>query len=157
MPKLRGEEKKKFFYGMKSREWFSQVISACQMRALFKADNNDLRVVTKQKVNKLTDAITRIECYAHIYTQYLIRLMTEGLLPEKNDSGDIDFFLYATDDDHVVATNDKKWIALADAAGFALEYASMDTVKLHWPKIGDAQRRILQGIASCAMLQSIAK
>ena len=119
MPKLRGEGKKKFFYGMKSREWFSQVISACQMRALFKADNNDLRVVTKQKVNKLTDAITRIECYAHIYTQYLIRLMTEGLLPEKNDSGDIDFFLYATDDDHVLATNDKKWIALADAAGFS--------------------------------------
>ena len=118
MPKLRGEGKKKFFYGMKSREWFSQVISACQMRALFKADNNDLRVVTKEKVNKLTDAITRIECYSHIYTQYLIRLMTEGLLPEKNDSGDIDFFLYATDDDHVVATNDKKWRALADTAGF---------------------------------------
>lgn len=119
MPKLRGEDKKKFFYGMKSREWFSQVISACQMRALFKADKNDLRVVTKQKVNKLTDAITTIECYSHIYTQYLIRLMTEGLLPKKNDSGDIDFFLYATDGDHVVTTNKKKWIALADAAGFS--------------------------------------
>lgn len=119
MSKLRGEDKKKFFYGMKSREWFSQVISACQMRALFKADNNDLRVVTKEKVNKLTDAITRIECYSHIYTQYLIRLLTEGLLPKKNDSGDIDFFLYATDDDHVVATNDKKWRALADTAGFS--------------------------------------
>ena len=119
VPKLRGEDKKKFFYGMKSREWFSQVISACQMRALFQADENDLRVITKQKVNKLTDAITRIECYAHIYTQYLIRLMTEGLLPKKNDSGDIDFFLYATDDDHVVATNDKKWRALADTAGFS--------------------------------------
>ena len=119
MPKLQGEKKKKFFYGMKSREWFSQVISACQMRALFQADENDLRVITKQKVNKLTDAITRIECYAHIYTQYLICLMTQGLLPKKNDSGDIDFFLYATDDDHVVATNNKKWRALADTAGFS--------------------------------------
>ena len=119
VPKLRGEKKKKFLYGMKSREWFSQVISACQMRAFFKADNNDLRVVTKQKVNKLTDAITKIEFYAHMYTYYLIRLMTEGLLPKKNDSGDIDFFLYATDDDHVVATNEKKWSALADTAGFS--------------------------------------
>ena len=119
VPKLRGEKKKKFLYGMKSREWFSQVISACQMRAFFKADNNDLRVVTKQKVNKLTDAITKIEFYAHMYTHYLIRLMTEGLLPKKNDSGDIDFFLYATDDDHVVATNEKKWSALADTAGFS--------------------------------------
>ncbi len=119
VPKLRGEEKKKFLYGMKSREWFAQVISACQMRAFAKADKNDLSVVTKEKVNKLTDAITKIECYSHIYTHYLIRLMTEGLLPQKNDSGDIDFFLYATDNDHVVATNDKKWIVLADAAGFS--------------------------------------
>ncbi len=118
VPKLRGKKKKKFLYEMKSREWFSQVISACQMRAFFKADNNDLRVVTKQKGNKLTDAITRIEFYAHMYTYYLIRLMTEGLLPKKSDSGDIDFFLYATDDDHVVATNEKKWSALADTAGF---------------------------------------
>ncbi len=118
VPKLRGEKKKKFLYEMKSREWFSQVISACQMRAFFKADNNDLRMVTKQKGNKLTDAITRIEFYAHMYTYYLIRLMTEGLLPKKSDSGDIDFFLYATDDDHVVATNEKKWSALADTAGF---------------------------------------
>ena len=104
---------------MKSREWFSQVISACQMRAFFKADNKDLRMVTKQKVNKLTDAITKIEFYAHMYTYYLIRLMTEGILPKKNDSGNIDFFLYATDDDHIVATNKKKWSALADTAGFS--------------------------------------
>ncbi len=119
VPKLRGGKNKKFLYGMKSREWFAQVISSCQVRAFAKADKNDLRVVTKQKVNKLTDAITRIECYSHLYTQYLIRLMMEGLLPQKNDSGDIDFFLYATDDDHILATNDKKWIALADAAGFS--------------------------------------
>ena len=119
VPKLRGEKKKKFLYEMKSREWFSQVISACQMRAFFKADEKYLRVVTKQKVNRLTDAITKIEFYAHLYTYYLIRLMTEGLLPQKNDSGDIDFFLYATDDDHVVATNEKKWSALADTAGFS--------------------------------------
>ena len=134
MPKLQGGEKKKFLYEMKSREWFSQVISACQMRALFKADKNDLSVVTKQKVNKLTDVITRIECYSHIYTQYLIRLMTEGLLPKKNDSGDIDFFLYATDDDHVLATNDKKWIALADAAGFTHRIRKYGRNKAAQPK-----------------------
>lgn len=50
---------------------------------------------------------------------YLLRLMTEGLLPDKNDSGDIDFFLYSIDDDHVVVTNEKKWINIAEAAGFA--------------------------------------
>ena len=119
MPKLRGDRKKRFHAKIRSEEWLTQFIFACQKRAIFKADKDDLNVVTKQKVNKLTAAITRIECYAHIYTQYLIRLMTEGLLPQKNDSGDIDFFLYSTDDDHVLATNDKKWIALANAADFS--------------------------------------
>ena len=116
VPKLRGEEKKKFLAGMKSKEWSARIISACQMRAFFKADKKDLGVLTKQRAHELAAAIPKIECYTHLYTHYLIRLMTEGLLPKKNDSGDIDFFLYSVDDDHVVATNDKKWFAIADSA-----------------------------------------
>ena len=119
VPKLQGEEKERFLAGMKSREWSARIISACQMRAFFKADKNDLRVFTKQRANGLAAAIPKIECYSHIYTHYLIRLMTEGVLPKKNDSGDIDFFLYSTDDDHVVATKDNRWINIAEAAGFA--------------------------------------
>ena len=118
VPKLQGEEKKRFLDGMKSGEWFVQAISACQMRAFIKADAKALGVSTKEKVDELVAAIPRMECYTLMYTHYLIRLMAEGLLPKKNDSGDIDFFLYSTDDDHVVATNEKKWIAIADAAGF---------------------------------------
>ncbi len=118
VPKLQGEEKKRFLDGMKSREWFAQAISACQMRAFIKADAKALGVFTKEKVDELVAAIPKIECYTRMYTHYLIRLMTEGVLPKKNDSGDIDFFLYSTDGDHVVATNEKKWIALAEAAGF---------------------------------------
>ena len=117
VPKLRGEEKERFLAGMRSEEWLTQAISACQIRAFVQADKDDVRVFSAQR---LTDAIPRVECYAHMYTQYLIRLMTEGILPKKNDSGDIDFFLYATDDDHVIAIKEKKWIALANAANFAL-------------------------------------
>ena len=116
VPKLRGEEKKRFLAGMRSEEWRAQIISACQIRAFAQADEDDLRVFSGQR---LTAAIPKVEGYARMYTQYLIRLMTEGLLPQKNDSGDIDFFLYSTDDDHVVATNEKKWIDLANTAGFA--------------------------------------
>ena len=119
VPKLRGEEKKKFLAGMKSREWFARIISACQIRAFFKADKNDLGVFTKQKADELTAAIPKIECYSCMYMHYLIRLMTEGFLPQQNDSGDIDFFLYSIDDDHIVATKDKRWINIAKAAGFA--------------------------------------
>ncbi len=119
VPKLRGEEKKRFLAGMRSEEWRAQIISACQMRAFAKANKNDLRLFSKQRAHELAAAISKMECYTHMYTQYLIRLMTEGLLPKKNDSGDIDFFLYSTDNDHVVATNEKKWIDLANTAGFA--------------------------------------
>ena len=119
VPKLRGEAKDRFLAGMKSREWFAQAISACQMRAFIKADTEALGRITRKKVDDLVAAIPKIECYTHIYTQYLIRLMTEGLLPGKNDSGDIDLFLYSIDDDHIVATNEKRWIALADVAGFS--------------------------------------
>jgi hypothetical protein len=45
-------------------------------------------------------------------------LLTHGALPEENDSGDLELFLYSTDDDHVVATSEKKWKRMADAAGF---------------------------------------
>ena len=113
-PKLRGEEKKKFLAGTKSREWFAQIISACQMRAFFKADE-----IAKLREHEFDAVIPKIECYSRMYTQYLIRLMTEGVLPEQNDSWDIEFFLYSLDDDHIVATKDKRWINIAKAAGFA--------------------------------------
>ena len=114
VPKLRGEEKKKFLAGMKSREWSARIISACQMRAFFKAD-----IPTKLRAHEFAAAIPKIECYSRMYTHYLIRLMTEGFLPQQNDSGDIDLFLYSIDDDHVVATKDNRWINIAKAAGFA--------------------------------------
>ena len=119
VPKLRDAEKEKFLAGMKSREWSARIISACQMRAFFKADKNDLGVCTKQKAGGLVAAIPKIECYSRMYTHYLIRLMTEGFLPQQNDSGDIEFFLYSIDDDHVVATSENRWINIAKAAGFA--------------------------------------
>ncbi len=119
VPKLRNEEKEKFLSGMKSEELSARVISACQMRAFLKADKDDLRVFSKQRANELAAAIPKVACFTQMYKHYLLRLMTEGLLPDKNDSGDIDFFLYSTDGDHVVVTNEKKWINIAEAAGFA--------------------------------------
>ena len=119
MPKLRGDEKQRFLMGMRSREWFAQVIAGCRMRAFIKSDTSALEKITRKKVDDLVAAIPMIECYTHIYTQYLIRLMTGGLLPKKNDSGDIDLFLYSTDEKNIVVTKEKRWIALAETAGFA--------------------------------------
>ena len=70
------------------------------MRAFFKADE-----ITNLREHEFAAAIPKIERYSRMYTRYLIRLMTEGFLPQKNHSGDIEFFLYSIDDDDVVATN----------------------------------------------------
>ena len=134
VPKLRGDEKQRFLAGMRSREWFAQVIAGCQMRAFMKADASTLGIVTKEKVDDLVAAIPKLECFTHIYTQYLIRLMSEGLLPRKNNSGDIDLFLYSINDDHIVATKEKKWIALAEAAGFT------QRIRNYGYPLGDAER-----------------
>lgn len=119
VPKLRGDEKAKFLNMLKSAELSTQVISACQMRAFAKADKDDLRVVSKQRAKELAAAIPKVACFTEMYKHYLLRLMAEGLLPDKNDRKAMDFFLYSTDDDHVVVTHEKKWIDLAEVAGFA--------------------------------------
>ena len=120
LPKLRGEKKERLLALMRSKEGPPIfLISACQKRAFLKTDRNDLGVPKSELATTIPKIIPKIECYIRMYANYIIRLMTEGLLPKKNDSGDIEFFLYSTDDDHIVATNDRTWIDIADAAGFA--------------------------------------
>jgi hypothetical protein len=57
----------------------------------------------------ITEAVKSLSCYCGVYTQYLIRLLTRGALPGPNDSGDIELFLHAVDDEHIVVTSEKKW------------------------------------------------
>jgi predicted nuclease of predicted toxin-antitoxin system len=59
-----------------------------------------------------------VTCYALLYTHYLIKLLTEDMLPQMNDSGDLELFLYATDDNHVIATSEKRWLDIAVRGGF---------------------------------------
>lgn len=73
---------------------------------------------SKESVPKLLAAIDYMTCYAGVYTRYLIRVLTEGALPERNDSGDLELFIYAIDDEHVVVTGEKKWVRMCHDAGF---------------------------------------
>jgi len=66
----------------------------------------------------ITKAVHSLSCYCSIYTKYLTRLLTVGALPDPNDSGDIELFLYAVDDEHIVVTSERKWIRMAEGAGF---------------------------------------
>jgi hypothetical protein len=118
VPRLKGGAKRAFLQETTTSEWPITLLVACQERALSGAISNKLLVPTKTTVPRLLDAIAALSCYCAVYTQYLIRLLTAGALPERNDIGDLQLFLYAIDDDHVVVTLEKKWKRIADAAGF---------------------------------------
>lgn len=116
VPKMRGADKKKFLESTQSTEWFSALLIACQDRALLNAKPGRHLVPTAAHVATLSRAIADVAAYCAIYTQYLIRLMTDGALPEPNDSGDLELLLYSIDDDHIVVTSEKKWKTMATKA-----------------------------------------
>jgi hypothetical protein len=119
VPRLTGQNKTNFLAQSTSTQWAMQIIVGCQDRALLAAKTGTVGPPTKATVVKLSTAIQTVSCYCALYTQYLIRLLTEGALPDENDSGDLELFLYSTDDDYVVATSEKKWKTMAENAGFA--------------------------------------
>jgi hypothetical protein len=119
VPKLKGREKQHFLSYMQSPEWSQALLLACQERAFLGAKRGRHLLPTPATVTALVGAIVATSAYCAVYTQYVIRLMTEGALAEPNDSGDLEFFLYSVDDDHVVVTSEKKWKMVAARANFS--------------------------------------
>jgi len=118
VPRLTGKARDEFLRSTTTEEWALTLVVDCHHRALLGAKRNRSLVPTQDTVQTILAAITSIECYCAVYTHYLIRLLTAGALPKPNDSSDLELFLYAVDDDHVVVTSDKIWKKIADAAGF---------------------------------------
>lgn len=116
VPRMKGADKKNFLASTQSNDWFSALLIACQDRALLGAKRGPHLVPTAAHVTALSRAIEDVAAYCSIYTQYLIRLMIDGALPEPNDSGDLELLLYSVDDDHVVVTSEKKWKTMATRA-----------------------------------------
>jgi hypothetical protein len=118
VPRLRGAAKDAFINQTRHPGWNPTLVVNCHRRALMGARKNQSIVATTEAATTVNRAVASLTCYCSVYTQYLLRLLTHGALPEENDSGDLELFLYSTDDDHVVATSEKKWKRMADAAGF---------------------------------------
>jgi hypothetical protein len=118
VPKLKGKARDDFLLTTRSTEWASALVLACQERALLCAKKDISLLPTKASAITLAAAIDKVACYCSVYTHYLLWLLTEGALPKRNDSGDIELFLYAIDDNNVVATSETKWVKFANDAGF---------------------------------------
>jgi hypothetical protein len=118
VPHLTGEMKQAFLRNTRNPNWGLTLIINCHKRALLGASKIQSDVPTSDAVKTISSALSALECYCGVYTQYLIRLLVDGALPEENDSGDLELFLYAADDQHVVVTSEKKWKRMAEKAGF---------------------------------------
>jgi hypothetical protein len=116
-PHLTGEREALFLADSSSEEWMMTLVKACQDRSFFKAKRPKAFVPTTAFAKKLVAAVDGVMGYCLVYTHYLIKLMTEGMMPQMNDSGDLELFLYSTSDDWVVATSEKRWIDIATRAG----------------------------------------
>lgn len=118
VPKLRGTARAAFLATTTSSEWFTALTAGCHRRALLGTHRGPHLIPNAAQVPALLKGIHGVSAYCAIYTQYLCRLLADSALPEPNDSGDLELFLYATDDDHAVVTSERKWVALAARAGY---------------------------------------
>jgi hypothetical protein len=118
VPKLKGTRKRAFLEDTLAPNWNLTLISMCHQRALLTARKIQPVVPNIVALETITKAVQSLSCYCGNYTKYLTRLLTAGALPDPNDSGDIELFLFAVDDEHIVVTSEKKWIRLAEEAGF---------------------------------------
>lgn len=118
VPKLKGAARQKFLDQTLEDNWHLTLVANCHKRALLTSRKVQPTVSPIEAYETITAAVKSLACYCGVYTQYLIRLLTGGALPDANDSGDIELFLYAVDDEHIVVTSEKKWKVMAEKAVF---------------------------------------
>lgn len=118
VPKLRENMKPDFLKMITKTEWKEALIFGLYVRACLKAGRNMVPSQTLQSKPRFVRVKKSLECYCSMYSQYLVRILFEGMLPKRNDRGDIEFFLYTSDDNFKIVTGDKKWRDIADQVGF---------------------------------------
>ena len=72
---------------------------------------------TEDWVSRLAEVCGRLEFDTKVYTRYVVRLLTGGMLPNVNDWFDLEIMLYSSDNDHVIVTSERKWESLAAESG----------------------------------------
>lgn len=115
-PHLTGDTKMEFIKGTTTHEWLITFVNACFERSLFKADLPD--EPPPGFASAYVQAAEGVTCYCMVYTNYLIKLLTEEMMPQLNDSGDLELFLYSTSDEWIVVTAEKRWADIAKRAGY---------------------------------------
>jgi len=117
VPQLGGAARDSFLAGTRDPMFTGELMFACLRRASFKASVPPPWPANEDWVRRLVDASHRLEFYCGVYTQYLVRLLTGGMLPRANDWFDLEILMYSESDDAVIVTSDGKWRSMAEATG----------------------------------------
>lgn len=116
VPRLTDEARERFLEQRASPEHYGSVLTACMDRAIFKSAEPAPWPPTQAWVERILAASEMLDFYCKIYTQYLIRMMTGGMLPRVNDWFDLEIMMYSRDVNHVILTADVKWHTMAKEA-----------------------------------------
>ena len=119
VPRLHGAARDAFLAQMESLMLRGRLVLACGERAQFKSTEPLTWPPTEAWVAQLVAASDALDFYCSVYTRYVIRLCTEGMLPRANDWFDLEILMYSDSDDRIVVTSDAKWKQMAAAAGTA--------------------------------------
>ena len=117
-PKLSGKNLEDFLQQTQDVRFAVGIIEACRDRALSKTNDRWPWPPTKEWVNTLAGACVKLAFYGAVYTEYVLRLLTIGMLPKVNDWWDREITIYSSSDDHIIVTSEKKWKSIATDAGF---------------------------------------
>ena len=116
VPRLVGEARDIFLAGARDLMFTGELMFACLRRASFKAAEPPPWPPNEEWVRRLVEASHRLEFYCGVYTEYLVRLLSGGMLPRANDWFDLEILMYSESDDTVIVTSDAKWRSMAEAA-----------------------------------------
>ena len=115
-PRLTGAAREAYVAATRLPQYVAGIVEDCRDRALYKTDEPLPWPPTTEWAERLAAATERLRFYIAVVTQYCIRLLTAGMLPNENDWFDLDILLYSRHDDHVVVTSERKWESIANDA-----------------------------------------
>jgi hypothetical protein len=119
VPTLKDEKKEFVQYAVETPEFLDAMLFACLPTAAHNGHPPPQPFSpTPEQIEHYAQARDKILCHACVFRQYFIRLHTERALPEANDSIDLELFMYCIDDNHILVTSERKWVALAERAGY---------------------------------------
>mgnify|MGYP003589179639 CR=1 FL=1 len=92
---------------------FESSVLATYERAKMAFKDKEVDYPSKPTKKMIEIASPKLKNYLNVYNKYLKFLSTTPAFPDENDLGDHDAFLYLQNRNWILATSDKRWVAIA--------------------------------------------